>query len=264
MNVYHFQTPPASYRQRVDVHYSSLPRQAFATTLSTASGSSGSSTGNGLTSTTDSNANLKRNVAFGKCLATLEKFVNAINLEAEAAVAEVSASTSLLATDDSSGVGNNKTGDGNGNGSKALPGMSSSMNALSLSSALGSNLSTLKRTSASAQNISSLSDEPSAAEQPLIDFGQEHQERATTEPPPGSTLSAAAELTSPRQEGPTEAASSPALDREFHQRSKSQTQPFSLSVDQLQTIERIRMGFSVPNLGSMALLSNPRHDVVRC
>ncbi|XP_055624525.1 uncharacterized protein LOC129767542 isoform X3 [Toxorhynchites rutilus septentrionalis] len=57
-------TPPASYRQRVDLHYSSLPRQAFATTLSTASGSSGSSTGNGLTSTTDSNANLKRNVAF--------------------------------------------------------------------------------------------------------------------------------------------------------------------------------------------------------
>ncbi|XP_050071791.1 uncharacterized protein LOC126559663 [Anopheles maculipalpis] len=52
-------TPPASYRQRIDVHYSSLPRQAFATTLSTVSTSSGSST------TTDSNANPKRNVAFG-------------------------------------------------------------------------------------------------------------------------------------------------------------------------------------------------------
>uniref|UniRef100_A0A6E8W1B2 SAM domain-containing protein n=1 Tax=Anopheles coluzzii TaxID=1518534 RepID=A0A6E8W1B2_ANOCL len=52
-------TPPASYRQRIDVHYSSLPRQAFATTLSTVSTSSGSSTA------TDSNANPKRNVAFG-------------------------------------------------------------------------------------------------------------------------------------------------------------------------------------------------------
>uniref|UniRef100_A0A904A620 SAM domain-containing protein n=2 Tax=Anopheles quadriannulatus TaxID=34691 RepID=A0A904A620_ANOQN len=51
-------TPPASYRQRIDVHYSSLPRQAFATTLSTVSTSSGSSTA------TDSNANPKRNVAF--------------------------------------------------------------------------------------------------------------------------------------------------------------------------------------------------------
>ncbi|XP_021711268.1 liprin-beta-2 isoform X8 [Aedes aegypti] len=51
-------TPPASYRQRVDLHYSSLPRQAFATTLSTASGSSGGSAG------TDANANPKRNVAF--------------------------------------------------------------------------------------------------------------------------------------------------------------------------------------------------------
>ncbi|XP_035919883.1 uncharacterized protein LOC118517655 isoform X3 [Anopheles stephensi] len=53
-------TPPASYRQRIDVHYSSLPRQAFATTLSTVSTSSGSSTA------TDSNANPKRNVAFAE------------------------------------------------------------------------------------------------------------------------------------------------------------------------------------------------------
>ncbi|XP_050097475.1 liprin-beta-2 isoform X6 [Anopheles aquasalis] len=53
-------TPPATYRQRVDVHYSSLPRQAFATTLSTVSTSSGSSTA------TDSNANPKRNVAFAE------------------------------------------------------------------------------------------------------------------------------------------------------------------------------------------------------
>ncbi|XP_049293574.1 uncharacterized protein LOC125769135 isoform X8 [Anopheles funestus] len=53
-------TPPASYRQRIDVHYSSLPRQAFATTLSTVSTSSGSST------TTDSNANPKRIVAFAE------------------------------------------------------------------------------------------------------------------------------------------------------------------------------------------------------
>ncbi|XP_055537608.1 uncharacterized protein LOC129725608 isoform X11 [Wyeomyia smithii] len=62
-------TPPASYRQRVDLHYSSLPRQAFATTLSTASGSSGSSSGasapvNGSSDATDANANLRRNVAF--------------------------------------------------------------------------------------------------------------------------------------------------------------------------------------------------------
>uniref|UniRef100_A0A182YE21 SAM domain-containing protein n=1 Tax=Anopheles stephensi TaxID=30069 RepID=A0A182YE21_ANOST len=61
-------TPPASYRQRIDVHYSSLPRQAFATTLSTVSTSSGSSTA------TDSNANPKRNVAFGKCLPSLEHY----------------------------------------------------------------------------------------------------------------------------------------------------------------------------------------------
>ncbi|XP_053689132.1 liprin-beta-2 isoform X3 [Sabethes cyaneus] len=61
-------TPPASYRQRVDLHYSSLPRQAFATTLSTASGSSGSSGTsapvNGSSDATDGNANLRRNVAF--------------------------------------------------------------------------------------------------------------------------------------------------------------------------------------------------------
>ncbi|XP_038112436.1 uncharacterized protein LOC6045578 isoform X4 [Culex quinquefasciatus] len=62
-------TPPATYRQRVDLHYSSLPRQAFATTLSTTSGSSGSAhsgltNGNG-TPTVDANANPKqRNVAF--------------------------------------------------------------------------------------------------------------------------------------------------------------------------------------------------------
>ncbi|XP_058129735.1 liprin-beta-1 isoform X2 [Anopheles coustani] len=53
-------TPPATYRQRIDVHYSSLPRQAFATTLSTVSTSSGSSTA------TDSNANPRRNVAFAE------------------------------------------------------------------------------------------------------------------------------------------------------------------------------------------------------
>ncbi|XP_041787502.1 uncharacterized protein LOC121602801 isoform X3 [Anopheles merus] len=61
-------TPPASYRQRIDVHYSSLPRQAFATTLSTVSTSSGSSTA------TDSNANPKRNVAFGNCIPLLEDY----------------------------------------------------------------------------------------------------------------------------------------------------------------------------------------------
>ncbi|XP_055598305.1 uncharacterized protein LOC129747911 isoform X8 [Uranotaenia lowii] len=49
-------TPPASYRQRVDVHYSSLPRQAFASTLSTTAASGSGST--------DANANPKRNVAF--------------------------------------------------------------------------------------------------------------------------------------------------------------------------------------------------------
>lgn len=61
-------TPPATYRQRVDLHYSSLPRQAFATTLSTTSGSSGSgiiANGNGTPGGVDANANPKqRNVAF--------------------------------------------------------------------------------------------------------------------------------------------------------------------------------------------------------
>ncbi|XP_058833876.1 uncharacterized protein LOC131691471 isoform X7 [Topomyia yanbarensis] len=60
-------TPPASYRQRVDIHYNSLPRQAFATTLSTVSGSSGSSGASATTngsSSVDANANLRRNVAF--------------------------------------------------------------------------------------------------------------------------------------------------------------------------------------------------------
>lgn len=61
-------TPPATYRQRVDLHYSSLPRQAFATTLSTTSGSSGSgiiANGNGNGTPVDANANPKqRNVAF--------------------------------------------------------------------------------------------------------------------------------------------------------------------------------------------------------
>ncbi|XP_053674660.1 uncharacterized protein LOC128724962 [Anopheles nili] len=70
-------TPPASYRHRIDVHYSSLPRQAFATTLSTVSTSSGSST------TTESNANLKRNAALAPAMGEAENF-NLKQLEAAA------------------------------------------------------------------------------------------------------------------------------------------------------------------------------------
>ncbi|XP_065078321.1 uncharacterized protein LOC135701450 isoform X3 [Ochlerotatus camptorhynchus] len=213
-------TPPASYRQRVDLHYSSLPRQAFATTLSTASGSSAGSSGG-----TDANANLKRNVAFAKTLVT-----------------------------GANGAPPNRP---------AAVNMSASMNALSLSAALGqSNLKSLKQTSASAQNIY-CSVEPYAPSgmiesksDRLIDFEQDHSERATTEPPPGGPADSSTNST-PK----LAAASSPILDREFHQRSKSQPQPFSVSADPLQTmlIGEIR-GFSVPNLADSETLSNDRLD----
>ncbi|XP_055691912.1 liprin-beta-1 isoform X4 [Lutzomyia longipalpis] len=55
-------TPPASFRRQVDVvHYNSLPRQSFPTTI--AAGQENHQGGSG---TTDTNANPKRNVAFGK------------------------------------------------------------------------------------------------------------------------------------------------------------------------------------------------------
>uniref|UniRef100_A0A8D8C1C4 Liprin-beta-1 n=2 Tax=Culex pipiens TaxID=7175 RepID=A0A8D8C1C4_CULPI len=195
-------TPPATYRQRVDLHYSSLPRQAFATTLSTTSGSSGSAhsgltNGNG-TPSVDANANPKqRNVAFAIDPPPKQK-------------------------------------------QPSIPvGMSSSMNALTLSSALGSNLKSLKQASASAQNIYSCDERrEDEDEQQLIDLGQDHQERATTEPPTGTTLSVA----QPNQESLLEAASTPVLAG----RDRSST---SSTVD-LKTLEMMRGGFSVPNLGS--------------
>uniref|UniRef100_A0A8D8C097 Liprin-beta-1 n=1 Tax=Culex pipiens TaxID=7175 RepID=A0A8D8C097_CULPI len=218
-------TPPATYRQRVDLHYSSLPRQAFATTLSTTSGSSGSAhsgltNGNG-TPSVDANANPKqRNVAFGNYVATtLENYIASINQEAAA----------LSAIDPPPKQKQ-----------PSIPvGMSSSMNALTLSSALGSNLKSLKQASASAQNIYSCDERrEDEDEQQLIDLGQDHQERATTEPPTGTTLSVA----QPNQESLLEAASTPVLAG----RDRSST---SSTVD-LKTLEMMRGGFSVPNLGS--------------
>lgn len=210
----------------MDLHYSSLPRQAFATTLSTTSGSSGSAhsgltNGNG-TPSVDANANPKqRNVAFGNYVATtLENYIASINQEAAA----------LSAIDPPPKQKQ-----------PSIPvGMSSSMNALTLSSALsGSNLKSLKQASASAQNIYSCDEHrEDEDEQQLIDLGQDHQERATTEPPTGTTLSVA----QPNQESLLEAASTPVLAG----RDRSST---SSTVD-LKTLEMMRGGFSVPNLGS--------------
>ncbi|XP_039445619.1 liprin-beta-1 isoform X6 [Culex pipiens pallens] len=206
-------TPPATYRQRVDLHYSSLPRQAFATTLSTTSGSSGSAhsgltNGNG-TPSVDANANPKqRNVAFAIDPPPKQK-------------------------------------------QPSIPvGMSSSMNALTLSSALsGSNLKSLKQASASAQNIYSCDERrEDEDEQQLIDLGQDHQERATTEPPTGTTLSVAQS----NQENLLEAASTPVLAG----RDRSST---SSTVD-LKTLEMMRGGFSVPNLANTESASSDRTD----
>lgn len=65
-----FQTPPASYRQRVDFHYNSLPRQSFATPISAASASLSANVSPAVsTNIIDQNANptiKQRNVAFGK------------------------------------------------------------------------------------------------------------------------------------------------------------------------------------------------------
>lgn len=235
----------------MDLHYSSLPRQAFATTLSTASGSSGGSVG------TDANANPKRNVAFGNCLSTLESFINTINLEADEAVAvaaaaeesasgsSLSAKTVVIADDDGEHpLPSHRP--------VALPSMSASMSALTLSAALAqSNLRSLKQTSASAQNIFCSGASGSPSDTQLIDFEQDHSERATTEPPAGAADSTAGRAS---ESGPKlAAASSPTLlDREFHQRSKSQPQPFSVSADPIQSTTFGDMrGFSVPNLGSM-------------
>ncbi|XP_019540219.2 liprin-beta-1 isoform X4 [Aedes albopictus] len=212
-------TPPASYRQRVDLHYSSLPRQAFATTLSTASGSSGGSVG------TDANANPKRNVAFAK--------------------------TVVIADDDGEHpLPSHRP--------VALPSMSASMSALTLSAALAqSNLRSLKQTSASAQNIFCSGASGSPSDTQLIDFEQDHSERATTEPPAGAADSTAGRAS---ESGPKlAAASSPTLlDREFHQRSKSQPQPFSVSADPIQSTTF--RGFSVPNLAESETLSSDRLD----
>ncbi|XP_055598299.1 uncharacterized protein LOC129747911 isoform X3 [Uranotaenia lowii] len=234
-------TPPASYRQRVDVHYSSLPRQAFASTLSTTAASGSGST--------DANANPKRNVAFGNCLETLESYINALNLEAEAAAAQESAPASLSAIDypsSSSPSSKNKQPSTN-------PMMSSSMNALSLSSALNSNLKSMKTTSASAQNIYHKSS--TDKNELLIDLDLEHQERATTEPPSGPNDNP--ESSHADSQVVTGAASTPVLSiQEFHQRSKSQPQPFS-STGQLQIASASTLrGFSVPNLDTETLTSD--------
>lgn len=74
MNINCFQTPPATYRRQVDLHYSSLPRQTFPAAVNlqplTTNGTGGCIT-NGAQSPpppiVDNNANPKqRNVAFGK------------------------------------------------------------------------------------------------------------------------------------------------------------------------------------------------------
>ncbi|XP_055691921.1 liprin-beta-1 isoform X11 [Lutzomyia longipalpis] len=61
-------TPPASFRRQVDVvHYNSLPRQSFPTTI--AAGQENHQGGSG---TTDTNANPKRNVAFAETEKVIE------------------------------------------------------------------------------------------------------------------------------------------------------------------------------------------------
>ncbi|XP_058833871.1 liprin-beta-1 isoform X2 [Topomyia yanbarensis] len=214
-------TPPASYRQRVDIHYNSLPRQAFATTLSTVSGSSGSSGASATTngsSSVDANANLRRNVAFA--------IAPAVDVE-------------------------------RGASSKPAFSMSSSMNALSLTSALGSNLKGLKPTSVSVQNIH-CSEPVGTSREQLIDLDQDHQERATTEPPSGSAT--VVEVPKSPQDARMAAKSTPAIMAE----SSTQRQPFFPAIATTgsiveQTIEKTR-GFSVPNLADSGTASSDRTD----
>ncbi|XP_055537600.1 liprin-beta-1 isoform X4 [Wyeomyia smithii] len=208
-------TPPASYRQRVDLHYSSLPRQAFATTLSTASGSSGSSSGasapvNGSSDATDANANLRRNVAF--------------------AIAP-------------------SVADSNVSGDAAFN-MSASMNALSLSSALSSNLKQTRPTFASAQNIHCTEPPVGSSREQLIDLDQDHQERATTEPPTGTVAQSDAPKSS--QNTQLAAKSTPILDAGFRSQ-KNVFFPSTAVGDQLR-------GYSVPNLADSGTISSDRTD----
>uniref|UniRef100_A0AAG5D397 SAM domain-containing protein n=1 Tax=Anopheles atroparvus TaxID=41427 RepID=A0AAG5D397_ANOAO len=204
-------TPPATYRQRIDVHYSSLPRQAFATTLSTVSTSSGSSTA------TDSNANPKRNVAFGKCSVSYEDYLThtskATKQEAEetglAAISDgnkrsdqrsdrnsVPEFTASASKENHAGCVTHSTDypAANKNSSDGIHppfGMSSSMNALSLAAALsgthGSNLKNLQSTSTSAQELlfDQLASESRSTTRTNADESEEprQQERANTEPP---------------------------------------------------------------------------------
>ncbi|XP_058461225.1 uncharacterized protein LOC131436503 isoform X2 [Malaya genurostris] len=215
-------TPPASYRQRVDVHYASLPRQAFATTLSTVSGSSGSSgmsaTANG-SSGIDTNANLRRNVAF-----------------AIAPTVDVERNDSK----------------------KSAFSMSSSMNALSLSSALGSNLKGLKPTSVSVQNIHS-SESGSLSREQLVDLDQQHQERATTEPPAGSTT--VVEVPKSPRDARIVAKSTPTILEGGLQPYFPVVADSTNAIDRPQMVAKIR-GFSVPNLADPGTTASERTDDV--
>uniref|UniRef100_A0A182NQ25 SAM domain-containing protein n=1 Tax=Anopheles dirus TaxID=7168 RepID=A0A182NQ25_9DIPT len=158
-------TPPATYRQRIDVHYSSLPRQAFATTLSTVSTSSGSST------TTDSNANPKRNVVFGKCLSSLEDYSVDSQKQSKRSVNKLPDSHSdrkslpleVEVVNDIDDISDKNVkgsalcvSKANSHGTPPKTTMSTSMNALLLASVLqrtDSNLKHMKIASASAQEL---------------------------------------------------------------------------------------------------------------
>ncbi|XP_049540575.1 uncharacterized protein LOC125954386 isoform X3 [Anopheles darlingi] len=244
-------TPPATYRQRVDVHYSSLPRQAFATTLSTVSTSSGSSTA------TDSNANPKRNVAFGKCLPTLETYLTR-NKDEE--LEQIENNSSATVTKQSAGS------------KSTYPpiGMSSSMDALALAAALRrteeTNLMQMKAASCSAQQL--LNDQTGSGDRPVgartiadlahssYQDARDPIQRANTEPPspkgadddndgdttsntPMKTLKKSQEKPSTRSLLP---ASSLSSERQWH-----------------EPIDK-RRGFSVPNLAETENASDDRTD----
>ncbi|XP_035791916.1 uncharacterized protein LOC118466525 isoform X2 [Anopheles albimanus] len=243
-------TPPATYRQRVDVHYSSLPRQAFATTLSTVSTSSGSSTA------TDSNANPKRNVAFGKCLPTLETYLTRAKDE-EHEQHENNSSATTVATQST------------GSKSTYPPiGMSSSMDALALAAALRrteeTNLMQMKAASCSAQQL--LHDQSATGDRPVgartiadlahssYQDARDPIQRANTEPPSpkgvdddndGGTTSNTAtkiQMKSPEKPPARSLVLAASSERQWH-----------------EPIDK-RRGFSVPNLAETENANEDRAD----
>ncbi|XP_052873359.1 uncharacterized protein LOC128278667 [Anopheles cruzii] len=250
-------TPPATYRQRVDVHYSSLPRQAFATTLSTVSTSSGSSTA------TDSNANPKRNVAFGKCLPSLETYLTRNTNDGDGddgSAALEEPEESWKSPEEPLGVAKEQS---------AHPGtgMSSSMNALSLARALRAteetNLPHMKAASASAKELlhnQAAAERSGGGPRTIADLAygspyvEVHLLRANTEPP-SPTVPVPPDVKH-KSEPPKRV---PATGQDFKAPSLFVPLPATATRPRHEPIDKLR-GFSVPNLAETENANDDRTD----